>query len=99
MATSTSRLVQSGEQRVLSLTTLDLGDAGRFLLLQIRPFVPDPGQRMIAAFPNRPHNDRHRLSGSLDIQGSVVQPSTRHEEERSKIGIGLFDNPNGITER
>ena len=48
---------EPGEEGILALATLDFPDAGGGVLLEIGALVPDPGERVVAAFTDRPDYD------------------------------------------
>jgi hypothetical protein len=89
MAARAALDVQPGEERVLPLATFHPADVRGGILFQVRAFVPDAGERMIAALANGPYHDAHRLACALDVERRVMQPRAGHEQERAKVADRL----------
>ena len=99
MAARGALFVQAGEQRVLTLSALNLRNRLGCLLLEVGALVPNASQRMIAAFADRPYHDRHGPAAALDVQRRVVQTVARNKKEGTEIRVGLGFDPDRFTKR
>ena len=92
-------LVQAGEEGVLALAAFDLGDRLSGLFLEVGSFVPDAGERVVAAFADGPHDDRDGLAGALDVERRVMQAGTGDEEQGTEVRVGLLLDADRLAER
>jgi hypothetical protein len=92
-------LVQAGEEGVLALAAFDLGDRLGGLLLEVGAFVPDAGERVVAAFADGPDDDRDGLAGALDVERRVMQAGAGDEEQGTEVRVGLLLDADRLTER
>ena len=97
MTAGAALLVQSGEERVLTLATLH--DLRRATMIQIGAFMPDACERVIAALTNGPHDYAHRFVRARDVYSRVMQSFARHEKEGAKRAIRLLRDTDGIAKR
>ena len=91
-------LVEAREEGVLALAAFDLGDRLGGLLLEVGAFVPDAGERVVAAFADGPDDDRDGLAGALDVERRVMQAGAGDEEQGTEVRVGLLLDADRLTE-
>ena len=61
--------------------------------------MPDARERVVAAFADRPDDDRHGPAGPFDVQGRVLQAGARYEEQGTEVGVRLRLDADRLSER